>query len=359
MINDLEQKSQRLTPKEKEEYYTVFALEGEKTTTSKTKDKTSASNDDELTSETSETEEKNTNINKINNKVLRRSERLKTTKKQQNYAPEVSLKVKADILSVPRTFSSIFGRNDEAEWLRAYEKEVKALETVGGMQVVDRKEAGKSKVIPLREIFSRKYDNVLNEEIEKVRICARGDLVKDKNNYFSPVAGADALRFFFCYAVQQNLTVRQADVKTAFLFARGHKEHFFELPNGHRMKDGKKYVYKTKAALYGLKEAPRLWNNTLNKFLTKQGFKRHETQPCLYVKKDKIIVLIYVDDILSASCSDKRLARFEGEIGKAFNVKTSQVLEKFLGLEINVQQNENQMMIKIKGENKITKLVET
>jgi hypothetical protein len=97
----------------------------------------------------------------------------------------------------------------------------------------------------------------------------------------------------------------------------------------------------------------------LNKFLTKQGFKRHETQPCLYVKKDKIIVLIYVDDILYASCSDKRLARFEGEIGKAFNVKTSQVLEKFLGLEINVQQNENQMMIKIKVENKINKLVET
>jgi hypothetical protein len=79
----------------------------------------------------------------------------------------------------------------------------------------------------------------------------------------------------------------------------------------------------------------------------------------LYVKKDKIIVLIYVDDILYASCSDKRLARFEGEIGKAFNVKTSQVLEKFLGLEIDVQQNENQMMIKIKVENKINKLVET
>ena len=66
--------------------------------------------------------------------------------------------------------------------------------------------------------------------------------------------------------------------------------------------DGDGYVLKLKKSLYGLKQSPRNFNNTLN--IT---FKRCVSDSCIYYKKfngHDMYVSIYVDDIIIA-CSDE------------------------------------------------------
>ena len=131
------------------------------------------------------------------------------------------------------------------------------------MTVVDRKQAETQKILPLRELFTVKYDNVLSKVRYKVRICARGDLCKEVSDNYAPVASTDCVRAMLILCIEQNLQVRQLDVSCAFLFAEGNKDRYFELPFGHRSRDKKKKVWKTRCALYGLASAPKLWHSCI------------------------------------------------------------------------------------------------
>mmetsp|Transcript_7689 Transcript_7689/g.18846 ORF Transcript_7689/g.18846 Transcript_7689/m.18846 type:complete len:91 (+) Transcript_7689:3482-3754(+) len=80
-----------------------------------------------------------------------------------------------------------------------------------------------------------------------------------------------------------------------------------ECPKGYE-RPGK--CIRLKKALYGLKEAPRAWNDTLHKHLTEHGFRRSKVDPCLYFHDEKQLwVGVIVDDILYAPWFRKALHR--------------------------------------------------
>jgi len=63
--------------------------------------------------------------------------------------------------------------------------------------------------------------------------------------------------------------------------------------------------WKLNKAIYGLKQAGRLWNFKINDTLLELGFNRCKSEPCVYIKKDRnnniiCILAIYVEDILIA-----------------------------------------------------------
>jgi hypothetical protein len=58
-------------------------------------------------------------------------------------------------------------------------------------------------------------------------------------------------------------------------------------------------ILELKKALYGLIEASRLWNEELTKTLIAAGFTQSVMDPCLYIHKEKNLLLcVYVDDLL-------------------------------------------------------------
>nr|GEZ36736.1 hypothetical protein [Tanacetum cinerariifolium] len=60
-------------------------------------------------------------------------------------------------------------------------------------------------------------------------------------------------------------------------------------------------VYKVVKALYGLRQAPRAWYETLATYLLENGFQRGKIDQTLFIKKqqkDILLVQIYVDDIV-------------------------------------------------------------
>ena len=50
----------------------------------------------------------------------------------------------------------------------------------------------------------------------------------------------------------------------------------------------------------GLKQAPRVWNDTFNEFVIKYGLKQSDHDPCLYIGNDLILVLCVDDDLIAA-----------------------------------------------------------
>jgi len=66
------------------------------------------------------------------------------------------------------------------------------------------------------------------------------------------------------------------------------------------------YVLKLKKDLYGLKQAGSNWFHMLREGLLTCGFMQSKIDPCLFLRKD-IILIVYVDDCLLFVCNPKTL----------------------------------------------------
>ncbi|GKE87598.1 putative ribonuclease H-like domain-containing protein [Tanacetum coccineum] len=89
-------------------------------------------------------------------------------------------------------------------------------------------------------------------------------------------------------------TVYQMDVKSEFLYGTIEEEVYVHQPLGFVDPAHPNKVYKVIKALYGLRQAPRAWYETLSSFLMENGFRRVKQQPDgIIISQDK-----YVADIL-------------------------------------------------------------
>ena len=104
------------------------------------------------------------------------------------------------------------------------------------------------------------------------------------------------------------MNVQQMDVVTAFLYGESEEEIFMEQPPGFEKKK-ENLVCRLKKSLYGLKQSPRQWYKLLDQFLRDKRYRRSDVDPCIYVKGDKdlIMIALYVDDLIIASKSEKKL----------------------------------------------------
>ena len=164
-------------------------------------------------------------------------------------------------LTPPTSFEQIRHRADQSDWLDAYYREITNIETIGSFEIVPRPTS--STVVPILELFTSKFDNILKRSIAKCRIVARGDTQPKRWDVYSPVAGVTALRLFCTVTTYFECRMSQMDVSGAFLYGKLKHPIYLELPRGHKMRRGRGMVWKTHTALYGLVEAPAVWNRTL------------------------------------------------------------------------------------------------
>lgn len=87
--------------------------------------------------------------------------------------------------------------------------------------------------------------------------------------------------------------------------------------------------------LYGLKEAPRVWNAYLDGVLTKYGFKRSQKDEGVYYHPDsKIFVITYVDDMLVTGEDADWMNEFKVDLMKNYDLTGGDEPDKFLGITI-------------------------
>ncbi|KAD4177966.1 hypothetical protein E3N88_26557 [Mikania micrantha] len=189
-------------------------------------------------------------------------------------------------------------------------------------------------------VFRNKTDENGQIVKNKARLVVQGFSQEEGIDYdetFAPVARLEAIRLFLAYAALHKLKVFQMDVKSAFLYGTIKEEVYVCQPPGFEDNKHPDWVYKLDKALYGLKQAPRAWYDTLSTFLLKNNFTRGSIDKTLFIQKvgqHKLLVQIYVDDIIFASSDPKLCADFTELMTKNFEMSAMGELQFFLGLQI-------------------------
>jgi hypothetical protein len=159
--------------------------------------------------------------------------------------------------------------------------------------------------------IKRKQDGSLDRY--KARLVAKGFKQRygiDYDDTFSPVVKMATIHIILSILVSKGWILRQLDEQNAFLHGYLEEEVFMEQPPGYEDSSKPGYVCKLDKALYGLKQAPRAWYSRLSTKLLSLGFHASKADVSLffYSKGDvTIFILVYVDDIVVASSSDKAI----------------------------------------------------
>jgi len=128
------------------------------------------------------------------------------------------------------------------------------------------------------------------------------------------------------------------DVKSAFLNGVIKEEVFVKQPPDFEDLKHPDHVFKLKKSLYGLKQAPRAWYDRLSNFLIKNDFKRGQVNTTLFrrtLKKDILVVQIYVDDIIFGSTNASLCKEFSKLMQDEFETSMMGELKFFLGIQVN------------------------
>ncbi|CAL9024679.1 unnamed protein product, partial [Prunus brigantina] len=114
----------------------------------------------------------------------------------------------------------------------------------------------------------------------KARLVAQGfsqEAGFDYEETFSPVVRHATVRIILSLAAYNHWSLRQLDVKNAFLHGELEEEVYMKQPQGFANPLHPDYVCKLQKSLYGLKQAPRAWNAKFTAI---------------------VVLLLYVDDII-------------------------------------------------------------
>nr|GEY35589.1 retrovirus-related Pol polyprotein from transposon TNT 1-94 [Tanacetum cinerariifolium] len=160
----------------------------------------------------------------------------------------------------------------------------------------------------------------------------RQDEEIDFKESFAPVARIKAIGIFIANVANKNMTNYQMDVKTAFLNGKLRKVVYVSQPKGFVDQDNTNHVYMLKKELYGLKQAPHAC------FLLSQEFSKAAVDPTLFNKKaghDRLLIQIYVDDIIFASTNHAMCNEFAKIMTFKFKMSMIGKMSFFLGLQIS------------------------
>lgn len=262
------------------------------------------------------------------------------------------------ICDVPKTLNQAMTSPNSELWSKAMKEEIDSLrenETFTLTTLPEGKHA-----VGGRWVYTIKENPV---KTYKARYVAKGYSQVSGIDYtetFSPTANMTSVRSLMQIAVQHNLQVHQMDVKTAYLHAPIDCELYMEQPEGFEVKSetGEKLVCKLNKSLYGLKQSGRNWNKMLHDFLSENGFIQNPADHCVYSKDtsngEKIIVIIWVDDLIIAGSNSQTIQNVKCILGSKFKMKDLGQLKHFLGIDFTQTDGE----IKMSQKRYITKILQ-
>ena len=239
---------------------------------------------------------------------------------------------------IPVTFTEALSSDKSKEWVNAMDEEMQSLKENNTFTLTNLPEG--KKAVGGRWVYALKK-NIDGSEKYKARYVAKGYSQKmgvDYGETFSPTANLTSVRVLMQKAAQENLILHQMDVKTAYLNAPIDCEIYMEQPEGYEVKSSsqEKLVCKLERSLYGLKQSGRNWNKVLHEHLTKIHFVQNEADNCVYTretKHDKVIMVIWVDDLIIAASDENALKSVKEMLASRFQMKDLGKLKHFLGID--------------------------
>ena len=183
-------------------------------------------------------------------------------------------KTQSDI-PTPQSYNEAMSSNLRLRWIQAMNKEITDLIKHDTWELVSIDDVPNDrKVVKSRFVYTIKHNRDGTIERFKARFVACGySQIKDFDytETFSATLRSTSLRLLMAIAAGQKLKLEHYDVTSAFTQSEIDAEIYVEAPPGDfTPKDdkGRPKVLRLKKALYGTKQASKLWQDTLVKHLT-------------------------------------------------------------------------------------------
>ena len=234
----------------------------------------------------------------------------------------------AESVSEPRNWREA---SNNKLWREAMKTEWNAILENDTVEVVQRT-AG-MKPIRCRWIFKWKA----HELRAKARVVVLGFMQDTEHlETFAPTAAHQSIRLIVHKAALNGWDLQQLDVNAAFLNAEAPADTYLIPPNGlEEIGFGikKTQIFKLKKSLYGMATSPLAWFNTFRKSLVDYGLTPSRIEPCLYTLKDKLYIVVYVDDLLFTG-KQAEVERFKNFVSTAYKVKLQGAASHFCGITL-------------------------
>ncbi|CAI7823018.1 unnamed protein product [Closterium sp. NIES-54] len=155
---------------------------------------------------------------------------------------------------------------------------------------------------------------------------------------FSPTPKMTTLRVLLHVAAQRDYELHSLDFSTAFLQGSLHEEIWLRRPPGFTGSFHPGTQWSLRQPVYGLRQAPREWHDTLRTTLAALGFAPSTADPSLFLRTDTSLppfyVLVYVDDLVLATADTEALSLVKSELQKRHTCTDLGELRSYLGLQI-------------------------
>ncbi|CAI7747054.1 unnamed protein product [Closterium sp. NIES-54] len=175
----------------------------------------------------------------------------------------------------------------------------------------------------------------------KARYVARGFSQRQGVDYFqtfSLTPKMTTLRVLLHVAAQRDYELHSLDFSTAFLQGSLHEEIWLRRPPGFTGSFPPGTQWSLRQPVYGLRQAPREWHDTLRTTLAALGFAPSTANPSLFLRTDNSLppfyILVYVDDLVFATADTAGLAHVKSELQKRHTCTDLGELRSYLGLQI-------------------------
>jgi Reverse transcriptase (RNA-dependent DNA polymerase) len=248
------------------------------------------------------------------------------------------MKTEQDIkgIKIPKTYEEAVSSPNAKEWQAAMDKEIgenrardvytlvptpKGVRTLGG-----------------KWVYTLKLDEHGEINRFKARWVVQGFRQRKGIEYtktYAPVVAGSTVRTLFAVAAVRGWHIKQIDFITAFLNGiLPETETVYTIqPKGYEQGPG--LVCKLNQGLYGLKQAAKIWYDTLTSLLKELGFNPSQWDAGLWFNKEnQTYITLYVDDVKLIGPNEEELDGISRKIAKRFQIKELGHAHHYLGMKV-------------------------
>ena len=256
----------------------------------------------------------------------------------------------SQVIKIPTTYAEAMASPQCQEWKGACGIEMDTLQKYNVYNLVPLSKVPKGdKILDTKFVFKKKLDGRF-----KARLVVGGHRQEAGHDYgrsYAPVCRIGSIRMVLAIACDKGWPVYQLDVVGAFLNAPCDSDVYVKPAPGEVTKDpatGEPMVYKLERSLYGLSQSPSLWNDTLDATLTVFGWKRTQSDPCVYIYTNgdtSVILTVYVDDFLLSGEDEDLVRTKKKELTDRFEMTDLGEVKRILGIEVQRNYEEGTLAI--------------
>ncbi|CAI7880991.1 unnamed protein product [Closterium sp. NIES-54] len=242
-------------------------------------------------------------------------------------------------IPTPRSYAEAIEGPYSSQWQAAMDAEMASWKSTG--TYVDEVPPPRANIVSGMWIFRVKRPPG-SPPAFKARYVARGFSQRQGVDFFqtfSPTPKMTTLRVLLHIAAQRDYELHSLDFSTAFLQGSLHEEIWLRRPPGFTGSFPAGTQWSLRRPVYGLRQAPREWHDTLRTTLAVLGFAPSTSDPSLFLRTDSTLppfyVLVYVDDLVFATTDTEALAHVKSELQKRQTCTDLGELTSYLGLQIN------------------------